>query len=990
MVEKQSSFTEPKQPVVINSSLRLYENGRTEEEEGALVRRGPNSDSISRQDDKCEGVSSLLQPASGVAVVRINNKEDKYHRKGGMKEELSSSSYSSSSPLAQQPLKTKRNNNMLYVSVNRLNGGGEEEGGVCGRCCGVTCSQCCCCPVLSVRNFKILVLFCLLMLVGLFGYWNYVLKPGGAKGAERSVGDVLGDKSLDIYVNYTFSEKINDEFLKDKQQKTGEEGEKGDVETKEGGEDDDSDSEKENKEGGDNVDEPQRFSCFLEQTCERKFLKHPDLKHEWRCGYVSTDDRGGESKEKESAVLEGKKGEQEFLCSGWEYAKAFSLTEPSGRWLVTCNKPCAEIKRPKDDHEGRYHSEMCDWSSATYQRLRGGVIAGTGDGTPKQKACAARPVIKKDVHSCLKGRTFVFVGDSTLRGIMNGVLDRGQLKPTPTAHHDFYILRNSQNDVAVYFEYFSNANTLELGDSIEFLLDKIPEKMLQKPREVVLVVGGITMTPEMVENLHDWLGEKTLFFAGQSVVKKDEMEPAVEKVDKVDSDEMPVISVEDNTTSQKNASSTQGNGGEAKEESIDAMIKEAIETAKYFDEGDDPPMKKTTSVTKITKVNATEASLSASNSTLEAQSGDADEDDFDFDKILDNFFPERASVFDSRNSSNIKMSDRIVTDDIGKRNDTNEKGATYVLEDTSEHPKRGKTTDSVDTELDIAVEKALKEESGVEEPVNEGAVVRKDNLSRLLKKQKFMEGIEDGQDKNGEGSPKDEVDKEKREGEADDMDENESVDSSGTQERVVNQTQEEDADMRKQGGVHEGDEVQDSQEEEEEIEKKLERELAMQIQELNLEDSLGKDGEENSDGLKSVDPLVRERRAPKRETYSQQQERIKRERLAWKKSQNTSKLFDYNFRVIVKSRGFQAPYDNFEYMRANRVGVVKAGVKSEKSGMMYLDTFNPTMSSYFLAAKDHCNCHFNSNNPKAAPGERIKGIVNDELVKDLFMLMCAE
>ena len=502
------------------------------------------------------------------------------------------------------------------------------------------------------------------------------------------------------------------------------------------------------------------YLCFIEQACEQKFISERT-----QCGYYKVNRSLGEAIEKRRGELP--------LCSASNYGKPEVVGASSGRWLVTCQKPCRDIaplvKGSVQESKKDVHLNSCNWAEAEYFR----------------DSCNARDFVsfQNEFTKCIEKKTFLFVGDSTLREVMNGVIDAVGYAPTPENHHSKYDL--SSRGVGLFFDY-SNFGTLDVADSIDYLLDTVPDRYLQADREVVLVVGGITMNAERVEELYTWVNSETTFYSSD--------------VKKTSKDAISGKSKDVNTYQAVKQQKMIDN--DALLEAVD----KAIESIRYFNSGFQSPS-------------------NASNTT-----GNVEEDELNASQLLDKLFPHKGSVLDVR---------RKIVNNSSETNESN----MFILGDETK-----KTLQGFDDPVDKEIDRALANDLGGGEMSLED-VVKKENLLRLLKRKKLSE-------LNRESLRSEDV---------------------GEEEEIL---------VTKMGDNKQG----------------VTEATKTNVVNAENEISRGKNASGDNGSVVKKRGYRRFRRG-----YKEREAKIKKDKLDWKESKKIRESkFDFNLKVIVKARGFQA------------------------------------------------------------------------------------
>ncbi|XP_066979373.1 cadherin-like and PC-esterase domain-containing protein 1 [Macrobrachium rosenbergii] len=140
--------------------------------------------------------------------------------------------------------------------------------------------------------------------------------------------------------------------------------------------------------------------------------------------------------------------------------------DASGRWVVAC-KSCLE-------------RDTCDWSKATWQPF----------------ACTHQVVPVPRLQRCLKGRTLVFLGDSTNRGMLYALLERvnGTLTSWDKTHDLKVITGVNSGQTTFAFAYYpqfwlpSNQRPVFDKTLYKLLLRSGP---LRNSTDTVVIVGGV-------------------------------------------------------------------------------------------------------------------------------------------------------------------------------------------------------------------------------------------------------------------------------------------------------------------------------------------------------------------------------------------------------------------------------------------------------------------------------------------------------------------
>eukprot|EP01135_Chromosphaera_perkinsii_P000690 Nk52_evm2s150 gene=Nk52_evmTU2s150 len=167
-----------------------------------------------------------------------------------------------------------------------------------------------------------------------------------------------------------------------------------------------------------------------------------------------------------------------------------------GRWILPCDFPCSEISSYTDVEMMKW----CDWSSAYW----------------KPYDCILPKLELKEewLGECAAKRTFVFVGDSTVRAIANKITDFLGLDTTPLRHHGYF--EQLKDGHGVFYNYTMMKDEpmadnkgapgfAKLSHTLDEIMTKIPPLYLSHPREVVFLVGAITLEESHVHEMVKWM-----------------------------------------------------------------------------------------------------------------------------------------------------------------------------------------------------------------------------------------------------------------------------------------------------------------------------------------------------------------------------------------------------------------------------------------------------------------------------------------------------
>ena len=242
----------------------------------------------------------------------------------------------------------------------------------------------------------------------------------------------------------------------------------------------------------------QKYMCDLVQTCDMKFNLAkpcgPQSSRDFDSGFIGNSDHVIDLMGAPAGDVSEPRLYEHQLPVPFCHADP-SSNQLEGRWILPCDFPCSEVGATDDAEMLKW----CKWSSAYWKPYK----------------CIYPPLAFMEdwLRSCAMEKSFVFIGDSTIRALFNRLADLMGLETTPLRHHGYFAQMDGSTGIFYNYSLFRNEpidssskpGHSRLTDTLDGVLTSLPPLYIAYPRQVVFVFGSITLDSSHVEEISHWM-----------------------------------------------------------------------------------------------------------------------------------------------------------------------------------------------------------------------------------------------------------------------------------------------------------------------------------------------------------------------------------------------------------------------------------------------------------------------------------------------------